>query len=266
MRIDWSPVLAEQALWRAQGLVLPVWWRDDDAVEPTEALETLIAMSDAVGLPVHLAVIPQFATAALAARVASAGGLIPVVHGWAHHNHAPPDAKKAEFGAGRAAGEALADAALGLSRLTDLFGTQLRPMFVPPWNRISAEVAAGLVPLGFDVVSTYGPRGAALPGLTQINTHLDPIDWHGSRGLLDPAFLVQRLAGLMADRRMGLADNAEPLGLLTHHLVQDEAVWDFTWQALMVLLAGPSRPFQAPGPTKTARPRRPRDDGQGMTE
>ena len=68
MKIDWSPVLAEQALWRAEGLVLPVWWRDDDAVDATAPLETLIAVSDAVGLPVHLAVIPKFATAALVDR------------------------------------------------------------------------------------------------------------------------------------------------------------------------------------------------------
>lgn len=247
MKIDWSPVLAEQALWQPEGLVLPIWWRDDDAVDATAALETLIAVSDAVGLPVHLAVIPKYATAALAARVASAGCLIPVVHGWAHDNHAPADAKKAEFGAGRPPEAALDDARKGLSHLTDLFGPRLHRMFVPPWNRISAEIVAGLAPLGFHTVSTYGPRktGIPAPGLTQINVHIDPIDWHGGRSLLDPAGLVLGLARLMADRRLGRADNTEPLGLMTHHLVQDDEIWDFTRQVLTVLLAGPS---QAAGP------------------
>lgn len=247
MKIDWSLVLAEQALWRAEGLVLPIWWRDDDAVQPTAALDTLIGLSNAVGLPVHLAVIPKFATTELAAQVANAGCLIPVVHGWAHLNHEPAGSKKAEFGTTHAPEDALRDAHQGVSRLTDLFGAGLRRMFVPPWNRIAPEVVAGLAPLGFDTVSTYGPRGAQMPepGLTQINTHLDPIDWKGSRGLLDPAGLVLRLAGLMADRRQGLADNDEPLGLLTHHLVHDAEVWGFTGQVLRVLLAGPSRVFQA---------------------
>lgn len=253
MKIDWSPVLAEQALWRAAGLVLPVWWRDDDAVAPNAALETLIGVSDAVGLPVHLAVIPKFATKGLAARVAGAGCLIPVVHGWAHLNHEPAGRKKAEFGSTRASQDALRDASQGLTRLTDLFGAGMPRMFVPPWNRIAPEVVAGLALLGFDAVSTYGPRGAQMPepGLTQINTHLDPIDWKGSRGLSDPTGLVLRLAGLMADRRCGLADNLEPLGLLTHHLVHDAEVWDFTGQVLRVLLAGPSRIYRA-STTRTA--------------
>ncbi|MGV8988017.1 MAG: polysaccharide deacetylase family protein [Cypionkella sp.] len=250
MKIDWSPVLTEQALWRAEGLVLPVWWRDDDAVEPTAELETLIALSDAVGLPVHLAVVPKFATAGLAARVAEAGCLIPVVHGWAHHNHAPSGAKKAEFGADRTAEPALNDASYGLSRLTNLFGGDLRMMFVPPWNRVSADLMPGLAGLGFDTVSTFGPRktSSTVPGLQQINTHLDPINWHGGRGLVAPDALVRLLAGLLADRRLGRADNDEPLGLLTHHLVQDGEIWDFTRQALTVLLAGPSRPVEGAGP------------------
>ena len=52
----------------------------------------------------------------------------------------------------------------------------------------------------------------------------------------------------MADRRLGLADNDEPLGLMTHHLVQDDEIWNFTRQVLAVLLAGPSRPVQPTGP------------------
>ncbi|MBI1172472.1 polysaccharide deacetylase [bacterium] len=244
MKIDWTPVVQEQRLWRAAGLDLPLWWRDDDAIAPTAALDQLIALSDAVGLPVHLAVIPRRATAELAVRVAGAGCLIPVVHGWVHQNHAPAEAKKAEFGATRPPGAALDEARQGLAQLQKLFGARLQAMFVPPWNRIAPEVVAGLAPLGFAAVSTFGPRRAATaaPGLAQINTHLDPIDWRGGRGLVDPADLVRQLAQLMADRRLGLTDNREPLGLLTHHLAHDSATWEFTRQVIMVLLAGPSRP------------------------
>ena len=66
MKIDWTPLRQELALWRSQGLELPFWWRDDDAVEPTPALAQLADLSRAVAVPVHLAVVPKFATEALA--------------------------------------------------------------------------------------------------------------------------------------------------------------------------------------------------------
>ncbi|WP_456388822.1 polysaccharide deacetylase family protein [Profundibacter sp.] len=239
MLIDWSPVTREFAHWRAAGLTLPIWWRDDDAVAATPALEKLVAMSKAVGVPVHLAVIPDMADAGLAARVADAGCLIPVVHGWAHQNHAAANAKKAEFGAGR--GDVSGELQSGMSRLQTLFGDRLKPMFVPPWNRISPDYYPALIGAGFSALSTYTPRKHphAAAGLQQINTHLDPIAWRKGKTLIDPDELVSQLAKLLLDRRTGVADNDEPLGLLTHHLVHDADVWEFTRQVLTILQDGP---------------------------
>ena len=36
---------AELAQWRSEELTLPIWWRDDDAIAPTPALERLLGRS-----------------------------------------------------------------------------------------------------------------------------------------------------------------------------------------------------------------------------
>jgi hypothetical protein len=81
--------------------------------------------------------------------------------------------------------------------------------------------------LGYRGLSTFRTRTAAapVPGLVQVNTHVDPIDWHSTGSLRDPAELAADLARAVLDRLDGRADPDEPIGLLTHHLVHDEAVW-----------------------------------------
>ncbi|MDA7966297.1 polysaccharide deacetylase family protein [Ruegeria sp.] len=241
MNPDWAPLRDELQHWQTDGLSLPLWWRDDDAVTVTPQLETLAALSRDLGLPVHLAVIPRDADVALAKYISENPCLIPVVHGWAHQNHAPADEKKSEFRLHRPMADIVTDAKTGMTRLSDLFGDNLRPIFVPPWNRIAPEAAGHLPPLGYRVLSTATPRKAALaaPGLEQINTHLDPIDWRGTRGLVAPDVLIARTVDLLRDRREGRADNAEPFGVLTHHLVHDQDIWSFTRDLLHHLLDGP---------------------------
>ncbi len=248
MSPDWRPLQEELRHWQTAGLTLPLWWRDDDAAMPTPQLERLTSLSDDLGLPVHLAVIPRDAGAALAAYVADRPTLIPVVHGWAHQNHAPADEKKAEFRLHRPVEALATDARAGLSKLRDLFGDDLRPVFVPPWNRIGPEVTAQLAGLGYRILSTATSRKAkwAAPGLEQVNTHLDPIDWRGTRGLVAPAVLIAQTAQLLRDRREGRADNTEPFGVLTHHLVHDQDIWTFTQDLLHRLLDGPGVAWTAP--------------------
>lgn len=247
MRIDWAPLRAELGQLRAEGLELPFWWRDDDAIAPTEALDQLASLSTATEVPVHLAIIPKDATAALAQDLPEC--FVPVVHGWAHVSHTPEGVKNAEFGTGRPAREALQEAASGRTRLQELFGDRVAPMFVPPWNRIAPEVVAGLAKAGFDAVSMYNPRKTAMaaPGVTQINTHIDPIFWRGHRGLLDVETLMSQITTLLQDRRKGLTDNQEPLGYLTHHLVHDADIWEFSRQFLLEICDGPVRVYRHDG-------------------
>ncbi|GAA6165749.1 polysaccharide deacetylase family protein [Pelagimonas sp. KU-00592-HH] len=241
MKIDWSPLRQELAIWREQGLILPFWWRDDDAIQSTAHLDRMHEMSRALGVPVHLAVIPKTARPELATYVDGRQNLIPVIHGWAHENHAPPEAKKVEFGATRRPEDARADLQNALARLQGLFGARLAPMFVPPWNRIAPDLMPALAAIGYTAISTYTPRKAVepAPGVVQINTHIDPIFWRGTRGLVAPETLVAQTVQLLQDRRNGNTDAAEPLGYLTHHLVHDADIWDFTRQFLSEMQSGP---------------------------
>lgn len=220
---------AELDTWRAQGLSLPLWWRDDDATEPTPALDRLLSLAEAWRADLHLAVIPDLASKTLADLVGGHAGIFVLSHGWRHANHAPAGQKKAEFGAHRPTEVMLREIGAGRERIKDLFAAKALPIFTPPWNRIAPDVEAGLTGMGFNAVSIFLPRARkyAAQGLLRVNTHLDPIAWKSGGGLVECAVLDAQLARDLAARRLGDADNAEPYGLLTHHLVQDEATWDF---------------------------------------
>ncbi len=56
---------------------------------------------------------------------------------------------------------------------------------------------------------------SAIPGLRRLDAHLDLVDWRKSRRVLPLAVLCEKLAGLVRARA------ADPIGLLTHHLVTD---------------------------------------------
>jgi hypothetical protein len=70
-------------------------------------------------------------------------------------------------------------------------------------------------------------RALPAPGLLQVNTHLDPVNWRRQGGFIGlypaVAILVQHLLA----RRTGYRDLDEPTGILSHHKVQNEAVWRF---------------------------------------
>ncbi len=246
MTPDWTALDLELSRWQDIGLTLPLWWRDDDAIAPTAALDQLSALAQKLTLPVHLAVIPGSATPQLASYVSAHPELIPVVHGWAHSNLAAAGEKKCEFPAHRPVEAALGDIEAGLARLQDLFGARLEPIFVPPWNRIAADLLPWMAGAGFAALSTFTPRtkAKAAPGLAQINTHLDPIDWKGRRSLVAPDQLITQVSQQLQARRLGTADNTEPYGILTHHLVHDTAIWDFTAALITRLMQGPAQVWQ----------------------
>ncbi len=223
------------------GQPIRFWLRDDDAVTTTPALEHLLQLSGAHGVALTLAVIPAFSDTLLAARVRGVAGVSVAVHGWSHHNHAPATEKKQELGAHRPAEVVLDQLAQGRADLRARHGDQLVDVLVPPWNRIAPGVVAGLGALGFRGLSVFGAEqpDSALP---HINTHVDVIDWRGTRGGRPEAAL---LAEIIARVEQGL-----DIGVLTHHLVHDAAVWRFlerlftatakhpgaTWVGLPVLL------------------------------
>jgi hypothetical protein len=231
--MDWSAL--DDALARAHdaGYVPSFWWRDDDAVGHTPALDRLLALSRRFELPVALAAVPARIEPSLVERLADEPLATVLVHGRTHANHAPPGERKAEFGAHRPIGAMIDDARHALAT-AGAAGLPLVPVFVPPWNRAAAEVVAALPALGYRGLSTFKDRPAALaaPGLMQVNAHLDPIAWHAGKGLADVATLVATLARAVTDRTEHRADRGEAIGLVTHHLVHDGAVWAFCEQVV----------------------------------
>ena len=98
-----------------------------------------------------------------------------------------------------------------------------------PENRIAPPVVSRLPAAGFIGLSTYGPRPGRLaaPGLPQVNTHVDIVDWRGSRGFVGEGAALGQLVRHLAARRGAAVDGQEPTGLLTHHLAHDEGCWTF---------------------------------------
>ena len=245
--IDWSPLSV--ALERAEDAGCPVafWWRDDDAVAHTPQLDRLLHLARRFGAGLALAAIPQAVEASLADRLNAEPTAFALVHGWRHANNAPPGEKKAEFGAHRATAALAGDAEQAIIAAKRALGVKLLPVFVPPWNRIAADLIPLLPRLGYEAVSTFRDRKAeyGAPGLLQLNTHIDPIDWRGTRSLIEPTAIVSGLAKAVERRISDEADRGEPIGLLTHHLVHDEAVWSFC-ENLAEYLARWKRSFLRP--------------------
>ncbi len=205
-----------QALERRAGHV-DFWLRDDDATAPSAALDRLLGLTGAAGVPVTLAVIPKPAGQALATRLAGAAHVTVAVHGWAHANHAGPGEKAEELGTHRPLAVVVDELQRGFARLSGLLPAQFCPVLVPPWNRIAPAVTAALPGLGFTGLSVFGPEGEA--PLAVVNTHVDLIDWRGTRGGREDAALFADLARAV--------ERGGPVGLLTHHLVHDAQAWDF---------------------------------------
>lgn len=238
MTPDWSPLNAALARLRTAHVELPLWWRDDDAITTTPALEHLTRLSLHLDLPVHLACVPKHMDRRVADFVKAHCNIVPVAHGWQHKNHAPDGAKKAEFGHPRRS--AVAEISQACDVMTDAFESTFLPVFVPPWNRFDPSFLPALTSAGFVALSTFGDRRSRCLDcdLLQINTHIDPLDWRGTRGLKDPDTLIAQAATLIDARVSGEQDASEPLGYLTHHLVHDSPVWHFTEHLIGRLLDG----------------------------
>jgi hypothetical protein len=227
---DWSELERECAAWADQGRRIELWWRDDDAIADTPKLRRLLALTHVPRLhvPLSLAVIPSGLEPSLAPLLADRDDVSVLQHGFDHRNRAATGAKKSEFPATRPWAEVADDLVRGHDRLAAAFGAQFVPALTPPWNRIDAGHAARLVDLGYRGLTTYLARQqrAAAP-MTQVNTHVDVIDWHGTRGFLGEPAVLALLVGHLRAKRLGAADPGEPTGLLTHHLVHDTETWEF---------------------------------------
>ena len=206
-----------------------LWWRDDDATETSPALDRLLGLGRGYQVPLTLAVVPARADVSLADVIARHPSVVPVQHGYAHLNHAKDGSKNGELGPARSTAENSQDITAGAKRMRALFREASLPVLVPPWNRIDPALLRHLPDLGLRGLSAFGPRTAAepVPGLVQVNSHVDIIDWRGNRGFVGDTKALRRMIEHLEARRRGAVDADEPSGLLTHHRVHDAGCWEF---------------------------------------
>lgn len=205
----------------AEGKTIDLWLRDDDAVEPTPALEKLVRLTERYSVPLTLAIIPEHTGQLLVDYLNDYHHIDITVHGWSHRNYAGPDEKKRELGLHRPKDAVLSELQHGFEKLSNLYPTQFVSMLVPPWNRIDDAIIAGLPDIGYKTLSVFGrEKPATLPLL---NTHIDIMDWHGTGGGRDHDILFAEIT----ERFRSQAQNATATGILTHHLVHDDTAWAF---------------------------------------
>jgi hypothetical protein len=230
--VQWSDLLDEFDRWTELGRVATLWWRDDDAAGPSDRLERLLSISG--DIPIALAVIPAGVDSRLAAWLAhpfrsrQTVRLFVPQHGWRHQSHAA-DGKKSEFPPERSRRAVAGDLAAGRMRLMMLFEARALPVLAPPWNRFDCRFLPLLVECGLSGLSSVGPRRSVCPapGVVAANVHVDLVAWTGDRGFIGEEAALRGLIGHLHARRSTVVDAEEPTGILTHHLVQDEATDTF---------------------------------------
>jgi predicted glycosyltransferase len=187
------------------------FFRDDDAGWTSPQLFALLDRFTAEGVPIDLAVIPTALDGELATELARRRAYAPIgihQHGYAHVNHEPVG-RSCEFGPARGEDEQRRDIEAGRTRLRELLGPDVDPVFTPPWNRCTTATGACLVDFGFAAVSrdsTAEPLG--VPGLAELPVS---VDWYGRRKGL-------RLTRAELGGRLATAVNAGgPVGMMLHH-------------------------------------------------
>ncbi len=225
MMSTWMDLRDEMTRWKDAGTVVDFWWRDDDACREDPALTRLVTLAAQAQVPLALAVIPHGVQPELLAQCPR--GVRLLQHGCDHTDRSGVGEKKTEFPVAEPVAQALARLQAGWALLQ---GPAALPVLVPPWNRIgSISLPGQLAQAGFRGLSRFGARAraAAWPGLVQVNTHVDIIDWHRTRGFVGEGQALHAALLHLQARRTGQADPHEATGWLTHHLVHDAACWDF---------------------------------------
>jgi hypothetical protein len=175
----------------------------------------------------------------------------PMCHGWKHINHSRGN-KPGEFGPDRPLSNMIKDAESALSLFSEHFDS-VKAIFVPPFNRVTPAVVKALPNIGFFGVSLmpnylerkilqFGPQLAwsnlikipEFSGSPRMDVHLDMINWK-TKTAPETKTIVDHLMRHLRGRRLGLMATDTPIGLLTHHLVHNDAIWRACDEAMEVL-------------------------------
>jgi hypothetical protein len=214
----------ELGRWRRLGIRPRLWWRDDDAREPSAALDRLLQLAD--GRPLALAVIPDGDLDALSARLSLEHNLAIGQHGVNHINRRPAGETPSEYPAPPTAEEIAERVAGGSDRMRR---AGLAPTFyTPPWNAIDPGLGRAVSRAGIPVLSA-GPTVLHYADLVYMASEADVTAWKGAARFKGALRIMSALQQAMQARRQA-GDLRRSIGLLTHHLAHDEATWRFlTW-------------------------------------
>ena len=147
-------------------------------------LEELLRLRQGLGVPLAMAVVPDWLVPDVTALIAGAGDIHVLQHGVAHADYSGGRGRRMEL-CGGALPSGLRQALIrSRNVLSTSFPSSLIEVMVPPWNRIDEAVLSILAGSGFLGLSTLGPRCAERRhGLVVNNVHIDIIDWKSRKTL-----------------------------------------------------------------------------------
>lgn len=251
MTLDTLQTLMDELdAYRAAGMVAEFWWRDDDAVEPTVELDRLMAVSKRHAVACGLSVVPAKIGEPLRKTVSGAGNVWVLQHGYAHANHAHAGGDPCELGGHRSQSIVLDELRVGMLRLTQLFKGRFVPVLVPPWGRIAPELLPYLPVMGFRGLSSLYREHRPIPpsDLRVADVHCNILDFSDKPAVRfagDKECVTELVAHLRA-KRTGQADDSEPTGILTHHVVMDDDAWAFVETLFEVTIGHPAVQWRSP--------------------
>ena len=252
----WQAVHQELSLWQRQGLTASVWVRDDDATGVTDALYQLERIARRFSIQIGLAIIPTKVRKALITHLEPhSEAFYPMCHGYMHADHGI-EGHPSEFGDDRPLAALAEEAQLASAAFRSHFGRP--PVFVPPYSRISPHLERRLTQFGFKRLSNipgrtqrglaklhrslshlpHLPRYLAMP-VPNVDIHIDVIDWR-AHSAKSSHQVASELLGELRMRRKGYIPPHTPIGVLTHHLVHDDLIWQSFEELLENLAAEPA--------------------------
>jgi peptidoglycan/xylan/chitin deacetylase (PgdA/CDA1 family) len=211
----------ELAQWRKIGRAPIMWWRDDDARAPTPQLDRLIGI--AAGAPLSLAVIPDGDLPSLANRLRDVPGVTIAQHGVDHENRRPAGGPRSEFSHGTTPQTVSLAVAAGRRQMEQAGFAPA--FFVPPWNESDPNLLRAIRAADYHAYSV-GIYGRPEEGLLHFGAQVDFLRWKGKPRFRSSGRIFNVLRRQLEWRR-NTGRFAEPIGILTHHLVHDERTWRF---------------------------------------
>lgn len=276
----WKPIDKELNRWARDGLKLPVWWRDDDAIEDTKQLHRLLELSADQSVPLALACVPMNLKPNLLRLLHGKQDISVILHGWSHENNSGTGRSPSEFPDAASSSQDIEKIRQGVKILSNAFSNQFVPVMAPPWHQMNNELIQRLPEAGIHTLSLLGARHARSDpnNLSRLNVHFSPIDYRNGPKLKKTDVIVHQILRSLVRRRMAaqqqgrfkrwmtsiqstsrfadgireiradlrgniLVDSTEPFGIVTHHLDHDEEIWAFVHNWLRLLSRHPKVVF-----------------------